>query len=303
MTKKNIFRLLAVVLVIALAIIATVPFNVVSGKDGLCWMDGLSDDTSISDLTIPGTHDSGAVHSIADVSGACQSVGIAEQLKMGVRFFDIRLQQVEDELYVVHSFVDQATRFDTVVSELANFVWSYPSEFLIISIKEDNDAVNRTIPFADAVKNALDRCYDAMDYSSELPDTLGEARGKIFLMSRFNAEYGIPMHFGWQDSTAFELGEYYVQDYYRAESIHTKISYIEDMARLSEIRLHKLVLNFTSCYLDEVAFPPTYAAIPAMEINPWLYDFAVAGNTPMGVVIADFMTEELARALYRRNFK
>ena len=78
------------------------------------WMKNLSDNTLISEMIIPGTHDSGAMHSLFDVSGKCQDMKISDQLKIGVRFLDIRLQLLNNELVVVHSFVDQNLKFSKV---------------------------------------------------------------------------------------------------------------------------------------------------------------------------------------------
>jgi hypothetical protein len=60
-------------------------------------------------------------------------------------------------------------------------------------------------------------------------------------------------------------------------------------------------LNFTSCYLDP-AFPPTYAGTAALEINPWFLNVISDNNDKLGIVVADFITEELAKAIYMRNF-
>lgn len=65
-------------------------------------------------MVIPGTHDSGAMHSIFDVAGKCQDLNIQQQLKIGVRFLDIRLRLKNDELEVVHSFVEQKLSFRSV---------------------------------------------------------------------------------------------------------------------------------------------------------------------------------------------
>ena len=58
------------------------------------WMSYISDDTYISDISIPGTHDSasyrrGGIYSLAH----CQNLNLENQLKVGVRYFDIRLDK------------------------------------------------------------------------------------------------------------------------------------------------------------------------------------------------------------------
>lgn len=121
----------------------------------LDWMSRLDDKTPLNEVFIPGTHDSGALYSFLGVSGKCQSYTIGEQLSMGVRFFDIRLQLRGTELAVVHSFVDQKLTFDAVLEDIKAFLTENPSEFVIISIKEDADADAPELPFEKAVENAL----------------------------------------------------------------------------------------------------------------------------------------------------
>jgi hypothetical protein len=36
---------------------------------------------------------------------------------------------------------------------------------------------------------------------NKLPETVKEARGKIYLLSRFSGNIGIPAHYGWADFT------------------------------------------------------------------------------------------------------
>ena len=54
------------------------------------WMKGLSDEIPVCRLTIPATHDSGAL--LGGEALQTQDIDIREQLKVGVRGFDIRLQ-------------------------------------------------------------------------------------------------------------------------------------------------------------------------------------------------------------------
>ena len=159
------------------------------------WMKNVGDDRLITTMSIPGTHDSGATHSIFDVAGNCLDLDIEAQLEIGVRFFDIRLQQVNDKFNVVHSFVDQKLDFEDVVEDMVDFIEDYPSEFLLVSIKEDADSKNSYKDFQSLLLSYLDEeefCFD-----STLPKTLKEARGKIYILSRFSSTIGINAYEGW----------------------------------------------------------------------------------------------------------
>ena len=54
------------------------------------WMKGISDDIPVCQLTIPSTHDSGAL--LGGKALKKQNINIQEQLEVGVLGFDIRLQ-------------------------------------------------------------------------------------------------------------------------------------------------------------------------------------------------------------------
>lgn len=263
------------------------------------WMKNVSDDRLITTMSIPGTHDSGATHSIFDVAGKCQDLDIEAQLEIGVRFFDIRLQQVNDKFNVVHSFVDQKLDFEDVVEDMVDFIEDYPSEFLLVSIKEDADSKNSYKDFQSLLLTYLDEeefCFD-----STLPKTLKEARGKIYILSRFNSTIGINAYEGWEDSTTFALNDLYVQDNYSIDDINIKKKDIENSINFAKDNKDKLVLNFTSCYLNN-AFPPTYAGTAALTINPWLINKINNNKDTLGIIVADFINKELAESIYMRNY-
>ena len=96
--KKSIIKYVALMLAsVVLTLLAVIPMQK-ADSDRSDWMAQLNDDATLKSLTIPGTHDSGALHSIAEISSKCQSLAIKDQLKIGVRFLDIRLQLVGDKL-------------------------------------------------------------------------------------------------------------------------------------------------------------------------------------------------------------
>lgn len=72
------------------------------------WMGKLADDIPLGALSIPGTHNSPTCHN-APPSVRCQAVSPVEQLRNGVRFFDLRVQVPtpynpnSDALVLVHS--------------------------------------------------------------------------------------------------------------------------------------------------------------------------------------------------------
>lgn len=60
------------------------------------WMSGLPDDRALADLTLPGTHESASL--FGGFISQCQNHDVGQQLQDGIRFFDIRLKAVGNEL-------------------------------------------------------------------------------------------------------------------------------------------------------------------------------------------------------------
>lgn len=298
---KIILRAAAGILVLALAIFAAIPLQRAE-IDRSNWMSLLGQRMPLNAVIIPGTHDSGALYSIADVSGKCQTLTVADQLQIGVRFLDIRLQLVDNELCVVHSFVDQKTKFADMMADIAAFLRKNPSEFLIVSFKQDADPKRSDAAFAETLESLLREYDDILNSSTTLPATVGEARGKMHVIARYaDATLGLPCYDGWEDDDSFVLNGMYIQDNYRVSNSGGKFADILTAFEAAASREYALVLNYTSCYLTG-GFPPVYAGLPAHDIHVWLRESLPLTDGPLGVLLCDFMTSELADLIIGRNF-
>jgi 1-phosphatidylinositol phosphodiesterase len=85
------------------------------------WMENVPDDTLLSNMTIPGTHDSCARSSIPFVR--TQYLSITKQMEAGLRFLDLRLRVHPDgQLYCYHGGVPinlpKYLKFDDVMKEV-----------------------------------------------------------------------------------------------------------------------------------------------------------------------------------------
>lgn len=156
------------------------------------WMGYLKDETPLSALSIPGTHNS-PTHHKALPSVRCQAVSPVEQLRHGVRFFDIRVQpgkpeDPEDEtLLLVHgAFPISLTgpkKFRHLLDEILKFLSENPSETVLLSLKREGTG-NAT----DAqLSSILKKHYTNLQhwYTEPRIPNLGEVRGRIVLMRRF----------------------------------------------------------------------------------------------------------------------
>ena len=297
--KQVIINTGIIILTTLITLISVVPISY--HNENITWMKEVNGNKKIKELSIPGTHDSGSTHSFLDVSGICQTLSIKDQLNVGVRFFDIRLQMDNNKFKIVHSFVDQKLSFDSVIKDMTTYIRNNPSEFLIMSIKEEADSINSYKDFNTLFKEYCSSYLDVISYDSTLPEHIKDARGKIYILSRFNTDIGISAYSGWKDDATFELNDLYIQDEYAINDISIKKEGIDNALNYSKTNVNnKLVLNFTSCYLED-EFPPTYAGKAASIINPWFIDTIKDNNDKLGIIIADFMSKDLSSYIYERN--
>lgn len=267
----------------------------------LCnWMAWIDDNISLSDITIPGTHDSGAIRS--DFIGKfsqCQSLTVADQLSAGVRFLDIRLKLSNGSLDVYHGIVDQQLDFATVRTKCKEFLAAHPSEVILLCIKQEDDS-NPSFP--SAVQKAIEEDPDLWYTENAIP-TLGEVRGKIVLFRRYgDSAIGINCADGWADNTEFSLNNgvpMQVQDYYSLDNAANidvkwqKISALCETATESD----NFCLNFTSGYTGMVNITEV-----SDQINPRLMEYMSGKKGAYGTFVSDFITPELTKILIAANF-
>ena len=278
--------------VIAVALISTsVVGFVVKQKSGsekyANWMSQLDDNVSIRNINMPGSHDTMALYSIADLAGQCQSLSLHDQLNLGVRFLDIRLKEDHDKLKAVHGFIDQKVSFETITKTIEEFIEKNPSEFIIMSVKEEADSSNSEISFENSLKTYLNKDIYLKD--TELPNKLGDVRGKVMLLSRYEGStIGVPAYDGWKDSVSFTLpNDIYVQDTYQITSAEQKQ---DEIVKCFNEAGHALKINFLSAYRTDT-FPPSYAVSAAEDINPWINE-EINKYNDRNIVLYDFVTEE-----------
>ncbi|MGQ0779411.1 MAG: phosphatidylinositol-specific phospholipase C [Pseudonocardiales bacterium] len=101
------------------------------------WMQDIPDDTPVTTLSIPGTHNSCVVDGPLGLAKT-QNLDLVEQLNAGIRFFDIRLAHYHDNLCVHHDVVCTEKSYTDVLAICSHFLNQHPSETILMSVKDED---------------------------------------------------------------------------------------------------------------------------------------------------------------------
>ncbi|MBS1120138.1 MAG: phosphatidylinositol-specific phospholipase [Deltaproteobacteria bacterium] len=272
------------------------------------WMSKIDDGRLLSELSIPGTHESASLYEVIPGSSRDQTLTLDQQLDAGVRYFDIRCRHLGDGFDLYHGPLFERQTFAQVVETFSAFLDSHPTEAAVMSIKEESVADNTMLTFEQVFAT-----YVALDparwYLGGAVPALGDVRGKIVLVRRFVAETS-PLGLDasdWPDNATFSIttpqASLRVQDAFKVTSNESKWMAIE--ALLAEARdagPSTLFLNYTSGFQTLSGIPNTPSV--AMEINldldAFLADPANA-HAHLGVLAMDLVEKSRVAAVAATN--
>lgn len=205
------------------------------------WMYHVPDSLYLSQITIPGTHDAGADKHSSNLHWCdpkpyiiCQDFNMQNQMKLGVRWFDIRLNyHDEGELSVHHDKYYLNKNFDDVLSWSIDFLNEWHHEIIILMIKQEHSSVS-DYDFGEAVFKKMENHGLNHFYLEKKVPTIAEARGKIYIVRRFVNHTGnkFGVYVDWPNNTTGHMGHYsgcsiYAQDHYSLNTVSTDTKYDE----------------------------------------------------------------------------
>lgn len=288
------------------------------------WLGELNDDTKISKLSIPGTHNSAACRT-ALPSVQCQGESVTEQLNHGVRFLDVRVGRLlvgnSPELQVIHGKfpvkIPFPLKLQDTLDEVYEFLHNNPSETVIVSLKQEgsNDWDNNNDEFGKLIWNQyIDANKDKWYLNTDIP-RLGDARGKAIIFRRFGVKdeqlkqkFGFDASFWQYNTIKDERDTFAVQDFCEVNSsddIPKKIEYVNEFTKSAESYIqnndNKIFLNFTSAsnFFDTKCWPE---AISEAMLNANIDAEFKKGS---GIIVLDYIEGEdwrMARKLIDSNF-
>ena len=167
------------------------------GTSNPSWMAEVEDELHMSQLSLPGTHDTMAMYGGDAVQ--CQSASLYELLLSGVRVLDIRCRHIADIFAIHHGVVFQKCYFGDVLDTIKEFLANYPNETIYMRVKQEHkpDNVTRTFEetFREAYWNVRPRLFwNPKNSENPTNPQLRETRGKIVVLQNFSAHsrYGVP---------------------------------------------------------------------------------------------------------------
>lgn len=286
------------------------------------WMTLLDDNTKVTLLTIPGTHD--AATSTCSAMGKCQTLTIPQQLECGVRAFDLRPTMDNNTTLgnIYHSILDTGVSMGDAMEYFDSFLKTHPGEGIIVIMRYESERQFLSPSIAEdnyktAMKNFL---WDSRIYQSRMAAfnksmTMKDLRGKILIISRndlspvstFETAYT-----QWSHSNSVGealqiygtggLGRIYVQDMYSAEK-NGNSSEADFLAKKKELVCKLLditvpfreyeqnnwVINYCSGYAGSSFASDSYAK-NAASTNPAALEHIKAhtGKGFTGIVMMDY---------------
>lgn len=289
------------------------------------WMKNIDNNTEVLRLNLAGTHDSVTKYAQFSHLSKCQNLNIYEQLCIGIRGLDIRVQSRGSRLGMVHGV---AKAFNTpnhfgkqmdladVLEQCYRFLDENPSETIVFQFKNDSG-------------KEMEHCFDILFhryikdnqskwYLENRGPLMNEARGKIILIRRCKMlqsnEYN-------PHNTGIDFSKWIEQDKPVPEPLTLKTGGENEMSFViqdrykykPEPRWNDCIMPFLNAMTDFrgtyiINYLSTAGGLKgpynnSKYINPAFMKYPLKKNTYYGMIYVDFPTEELVEKIIRTNFR
>lgn len=270
------------------------------------WMSYLPDSALITNVNIPGTHDSGTSKVTACTEGyaKCQSKSISDQLNSGVRYFDLR---INEKGLINHGGVSCWKSFfkKLYIQDVENYVTDFlirnPTETVILQIKSEGGGSCANIVNNSLAENSL--YYKSKKDIEQL--ALDDVRGKFMIFSRQSGINNAYNYYSWDDNVSFDElwldgKEGYLQDKYTGTIANKKevIDQFYDKVWRDDEGIKKLVVNFTSFTQMPVTLNFLYPGV-----NDYMSQYVEANkDKKFGIILMDDPSNNLIAKIYKTNY-
>ena len=287
------------------------------GVDNSQWMKPLDDSRLVADLSLPGSHDActaegwnnpyiGFIH---EMTAKCQDLTIQEQLKVGMRVFDLRPEHdLDGTKYVLrcsHGTAGTKMYVSDFFKTLKQWLAAHPTEFCIVT-SELSATKDKTAWGKDFYALLTSDEFKGLFAGFKARLTVGEMRGKVLLLSKeIYADKPIGGYcYGWGSDLELEKQQQghitaadgsetplWAQDYWKDITRENKDKALINMLEASVKRdmtadKPAWVINFPSAYIDS-PFSDSYRK-NAESTNQKAIDWLSSHNGSVGIIYMDF---------------
>ena len=202
------------------------------------WMAFIDDDKYISELSVPGTHDTMANYELTNMVRT-QSMSLMGQLESGIRYLDIRCNYSDGKFKINHGPIGLKYDFDNVLTTVTNFLKENPTESVFMRVKQEHSKKSDH-DFHLKLKEYVDK-YKSYFWENNKTDNpkLGDVRGKIVVFNDV-----------WRSDIGLEYSSIRIQDNYNLDTNWSLYYKWEDIKKhLDEARKgskEKIYMNYLS---------------------------------------------------------
>ena len=274
------------------------------------WMKNIGSDVSLKDVNIPGTHDSATKYCQLSLFSGCQSKTVSEQLSLGVRAFDIRV----DGMSLVHAFCKckegffgKSLTLHKVIGDIFSFLAENPSETVVMLFKMDKGSDSKKC-FSLLYENFILPNPEKWYLENSVP-TLGQARGKIVLVRRTDAseessgiDFTMMPDHGAKDKTDSSDFSFNgkdtvtVQDRYNLLRKRKWEKAVKCLLDNSEKYKDNLVLN----YFSTAGFP-VIPRFNSCHVNKKFLSHPLEKGNHYGIMMFDFVNSKITEKVIKTN--
>ena len=283
-----------------------------SSLDTKKWMGKLGDRELLSELSIPGTHNtmSGNKHKDNDCTYflykrccVCQDTTLKQQLHAGIRFFDIRLKHHDNDFTLHHGFISLGVKLNFVLNYLIGFLKKNPTETVIFSyMKEHTEENNKGVPFHVDFQKQIKKINRKYIYSGNSMPSLGDVRGKIVLLDwHRNGRTGLSKNNNlvenwWDDIMYWSWFAWYVKDEY-----YNKLeNNIKSSQSKTQESFYLSWFSANDCKKTAMYYSPRKIAKKVNhEMHQRLRKRQTRGN--YGIIVMDFPSDHLIQTVIKEN--
>ncbi|KAL2885217.1 1-phosphatidylinositol phosphodiesterase [Ceratocystis lukuohia] len=275
------------------------------------WMAPIADNTPLSSLSIPGSHNS-MTYNIRNSLFQTQIAPLIQQLNGGIRYIDITCRYNKRDILAYHGIYETGYTLGYVLETLFDFLDANPRETIVLRIQRGGilDRSNEFIKFFEKYFDTssgfdgrvADRIYSKGTDGITMIPTLGELRGKVFILQDFETSipgrYGLPWN---KDAVTsynhkFSVGGLFIKSIWASIKSH--------LSKAPSAGCKKLRITHTTASVGVSPISLAARSHPGMGMNKYLgQHLLLKEGGCFGIVVMDFPGMFLVQGIINLNDK